>query len=59
MAVAGVEGVGDGCLGFGGGAGRGVSWWGLVGVGGGVGGCLHLPDLGGLGVSVCAFRVAN
>lgn len=31
VAVTGVEGVGDGCLGFGGGAGRGVSWWGLVG----------------------------
>lgn len=46
MTVAGVEGVGNGCLGFVGGA-VGVSWWGSVG-GGGSGGCLHLPDLEGL-----------
>lgn len=35
MAVAGVEGVGDGCLGFGGGAGRGLvggGWWGSWGL---------------------------
>lgn len=43
MAVAGVQGVGDGCLGFVRGA-MGVSWWGLMGVGES-GGCLHLPDL--------------
>lgn len=44
MTVAGVEGVGNGCLGFVGGA-VGVSWWGSVGESGG---CLHLPDLEGL-----------